>query len=110
MKTKGIALMMLLVISIGGSLVTSASAKSLSTTAVGTSEVEIHNHTPYTVSIFVDGKSQGTLPPHTHKSVWVISGKTFLSARADFYNGTSLTWNETYLLYPGYSYPWILEP
>lgn len=108
MKTKGIALLMLLVISVGG-LVTSASAKSLSTTAVGTSEVEIHNHTPYTVSIYVDGDFEGYLPPHTHKSVWVISGKTSLRARADFDNGTSLTWKSTYLLYPGYSYPWVLE-
>ena len=108
MRTKGIALLMLLVIFVGG-LLTSASAKSLSSTAVGTSDVEIHNHTPYTVAIYVDGDFEGYLAPHTHKTVRVVSGKTSLRARAEFSNGTSLTWKSTYLLYPGYTYPWVLE-
>jgi hypothetical protein len=100
----------LLVILAGSFVTATASAKNVSTTSAGLSEVEVHNHTPYVVAVYVDGDFEGYLRPHSHMSVLAVSGRTSLRARADFTNGPSLTWKSTVFLNPGASYPWVLEP
>lgn len=81
----------------------------LSSNYGGLVDLEIHNHTDWSVKFWVDGYFMGTLLPHSHTTVTTGSGKTSLSARADCSCGRTVTWNSTYYLYAGYTYPWVLE-
>ena len=120
MKTKALALFLLLNLFSATSVFASNSSANTSNAKTfnalssffnygGMARVEIHNHTDWTVSVYIDGNFVDNLRPHSNMTVPTGSGLTRLFASADCGCGTSVTWSSTYFYYAGYTYPWILN-
>jgi len=77
---------------------------------LGLSYVEIHNHTDWSVRVWIDGRYRDDILPRHHMTLPVGSGKTLLQAQADCpCNGRSVNWNSTSYFDSGYTYSWVLD-
>lgn len=55
-------------------------------------EVHTDNYTSYYIKIYVDGSYRGTVPPYGNILYYAYPGATEVYAKADFTNGSSLSW------------------
>lgn len=58
-------------------------------------EVRLDNRTNYTIKIYIDGKYRGTVEPYGDAIGYAAPGETKVYARADFTDGSVLTWGPT---------------
>jgi hypothetical protein len=78
------------------------------TSYFGLSYVEIHNHTDWPVTIWIDRVYRGYIFSHRHLTLPVGSGKTVLQAQADC-SCTSTNWQSTSYFDAGDTYSWVLD-
>jgi hypothetical protein len=72
-------------------------------------DVIIKNFTSYYINIWVDNEYVANLAPGYKTTACAIPGTTKLYGKADFSDGTYLTWGPVYPK-TGYEYTWNLHP
>ena len=73
------------------------------------SDIVVKNFTGYYIDIYVDGSYRTTVSPGHQITTWAIPGTTKLYGKAEFSDGSYLSWGA---IYPktGYEYTWSLHP
>ncbi|RYY37270.1 MAG: hypothetical protein EOP46_03290 [Sphingobacteriaceae bacterium] len=72
-------------------------------------DVIIKNHTSWYINIWVDNDYVANLAPGYQTTACAIPGTTKLYGKADFNDGSYLTWGPVYPK-TGYEYTWNLHP
>ena len=93
--------------SVTASLRLSSRNDRLSSSYLGVSYVEIHNHTDWSIRVWIDGTYTDDILPHHHLTVPVGSGYTLLQAQSFCPCGRS--WKSSSYFDSGYTYSWILD-
>lgn len=99
--------------SVGSALTSAGRVTSTNTsllTPQGQAVVTVINNTAFALRCFVNGTPSGVVAPGDHLPIFVDSGYTTLSARADFPDAPSLLWNSGLVIsLPGSCYTWELD-